>query len=57
MAVAESVNGEVTCALFVGVVTLIAQAGTAKMESVRRKVRIDFMIPFQGVSPGARVQA
>ena len=42
--------------MFVGVVTVMAQAGAAKMESVSRKVRIVFMVPFQGGSPGARVQ-
>ena len=54
---ATRLNGEVTWAPVAGVVTVMAQAGAAKMESVRRVERTAFMIPTRGVGPGARVQA
>jgi len=57
VAVAESVKGVVTCALLVGVVTLMAQAGATTKGNVRRRQEVVFIVPFHGVSPSARVQA
>lgn len=43
--------------MFAGVATVMAQAGATKIESARRDERAVFMVPFQEVSPSARVQA
>ena len=54
---ATRLNGEVTWAPVAGVVTVMAQAGAAKMDSVRRVEKTAFIDPSRGVSPSARVQA
>jgi hypothetical protein len=54
---ATRLKGEVTWALFAGVVTVMAQAGAAKMKSVRRVERRVFMDTPRSIGPSARVQA